>query len=137
MRKTYEVRYVRTDGTFGAYCGSDVNAYIKEISDCERLGYEYTATIKVGDVEGKFPVYGKTLEIETPIGKFVAETSGSKESYPGINVSIIKNDACHKELIACTEYYADANEIHTECYMDGCDAPSSIIRNNDGVDILQ
>lgn len=46
MKKTYEVRYIRNDGTVGSYCGDDKEFYDAEIKNCENCGWEYTATIK-------------------------------------------------------------------------------------------
>ncbi len=46
MKITYEVRYIRKDGSFGAYCGDDKEAFDVEIKNCERCGFEYEARIK-------------------------------------------------------------------------------------------
>lgn len=49
MKTIYEVQYIRKDGSFGAYCGSSKEAYEKEIDNCERAKYVYTASIKTQD----------------------------------------------------------------------------------------
>lgn len=137
MDRIYEVRYIRNDGSFGAYCGDSKDVYSKEVNDCERLGYEYTASIKVGSVEKKYPEHGKTIAIHTPIGMLTAEACGSEQSYPGIQISLTTDGYSGKELVACAEYNADDEELRTECYAKGVDEPTSIIRNRDGVDILR
>lgn len=41
----YEIRYTNKDGSFGAYCGTDIKAFMVEIERCNKLGIWYRAII--------------------------------------------------------------------------------------------
>ena len=45
---TYEVKYFRNDGSFGAYCGESKEAFIVEINNCIRAGWNFKASAKKG-----------------------------------------------------------------------------------------
>ena len=46
MELLYEIRYIREDGSFGAYCGDSKIAYEKELAFCNKKNYIYTTNVK-------------------------------------------------------------------------------------------
>ena len=81
---------------------------------------------------------GKIFKIKTPIGYFIVEEKGVELEYPGVWISFSKDGKKYNdELIACVEYDTFNEEIKTECYEKNREDPISIVRYEDGVDLMR
>ncbi|MCR5776061.1 MAG: hypothetical protein K6G84_01430 [Lachnospiraceae bacterium] len=75
-------------------------------------------------------------EIETPVGTLVVETGGTIEEYPRVHVYLVPKGETDRHLVSCVEYDTGSEELRTECYAESFDEPVSIIRYNDGKDLM-
>lgn len=76
------------------------------------------------------------LKVRIPNGYLLVERKGAENEYPGVYISLLKNNDPDGigDLITCVEYITGDNEIATETYHPDCEEPSHMIIYEDGRD---
>lgn len=82
------------------------------------------------------------LVVKIPGGFLVVEEKGALDEYPGVWVSVAKDNGAgipdfgYDDLVACVEYNSSDNVVQTELYRENDDEPIAIVRYPDGCDIM-